>query len=153
SKNSSRLNPPAYHFSRSSALPLFRDALFFALPFPSATGPKASGLNPRGFCHKSILLSRGVLRFYHRRLNTHHARTGPGVASFRRRLPLGMIPSGERSQIAVGARDHDSAAVVVYEKIVVVRPLAWKVDHHLGRELALRASPSVYQNQPAITQP
>src|SRR5215470_16346180 len=33
-------------------------------------------------------------------------------SSSRRRLPLGMIPFCELSQIAVGPRDHDSTAIV-----------------------------------------
>src|SRR5215510_4499103 len=53
-------------------------------------------------------------------------------SSSRRRAPPGMMPFGDRPQIPVGVGDHDSGAVVVNEEVVVVRPFARKIDHHLG---------------------
>jgi hypothetical protein len=43
-----------------------------------------------------------------------------------------MIPFSERYQVAASARDHNSAAVIVKEETVIFRPLARKIDHHLG---------------------
>src|SRR5882672_5920899 len=70
----------------------------------------------------------------------HHAPKGDFHSSSGRRAPLGMMTFSERSQIAVGARNHNFAAVVVNEEIVVLRPFARpltrpftrKIDHHLG---------------------
>ena len=62
----------------------------------------------------------------------HDAPKGDFHSSSWRRLPPGMMPFGERPQIPIGARDHDSAAVVVNEEVVVVRPFARKIYHHLG---------------------
>src|SRR6266545_2771196 len=62
----------------------------------------------------------------------HDAPNGDFHSSSRRRLPPGMMPFGKRPQIPVGVGDHDSVAVVVNEEVVVVRPFARKIDHHLG---------------------
>src|SRR5262245_26570176 len=86
----------------SQILLLFREVRFFAMELIGPIGP------------------------------THHAPEGDFDSSSRRRAPPGMMPFGERSKIAADASHHDSAAVVVYEVVVVVRPFARKVDHHLG---------------------
>src|SRR5215510_8070530 len=62
----------------------------------------------------------------------HDAHKGDFHSSSRRRAPLGMMPFGERPQIPVGVGDHDSGAVVVNEEVIVVRPFARKINHHLG---------------------
>src|SRR5262245_38976304 len=84
-------------------------------------------LNPPVLLRK---ISRGrhdrTYRTYGSYMSNHDAPEGDSHSSSRRRAPSGMMPFGERSQIPVGVRDHDLAAVVVNEEVVVVRPLARK---------------------------
>src|SRR5262245_56333307 len=94
----------------SKILPLFREILFSAI-----------GLIGLMRSHKP----------YESYKSYHNAPGNNFYSSSRRRLPPGMMPFGERPQIPVGARDHDSAAVVVNEEVVVLRPFARKIDHHV----------------------